>query len=393
MAQAAATQRATEVDAESSELETPSASLIAAADTPAPAAETPAPHGAESVARSVRRRLLATAVLVAAATTILVAVPALRPVVRAVERVDPWWIAAGVLLELASCVSFAVLFRWFFEQLPAIPAHELAWTEMGSGALLPGGGIGSLAVGGWLLHQAGMPTRRIVVRSAALFFYTSATSVAALIGGGVLLATGWSHGRGGPLAAGLPIVAGVLVTLAALSVPPLMARRRRIGSSRTAWLRDTAAGISEAERLLLHPTFRALGALGYLGFDIAVLWATLAATGYHVPIATLVLGYIIGYLANLLPVPGGIGVLEGGIAGTLILYGAPAAPATAGVLIYHAISFWVPAGGGMLGYLLLRRRLQHFLASGGSLAESPTSGFSSALPASRGVDAAASQGG
>jgi uncharacterized membrane protein YbhN (UPF0104 family) len=212
-----------------------------------------------------------------------------------------------------------------------------------------------------------------------------------MIGGGTLLLTGWSHGRGGALRAGLPVAAGVLVTLAALSVPPLMARRQRMKPGRAEWLLDTAAGISEAERLLLHPSWRALGALGYLGFDIAVLWATLAATGYDAPIATLVLGYIIGYLANLLPVPGSIGVLEGGIAGTLILYGAPAAPAAAGVLIYHAISFWVPAGGGMLGYLLLRRRMQRFLAAGGSLAEGSTSGFPSALPASRGVDAAASR--
>jgi hypothetical protein len=37
---------------------------------------------------------------------------------------------------------------------------------MGSGALLPGGGVGSLAVGGWLLHLAGMPTREIVRSSA-----------------------------------------------------------------------------------------------------------------------------------------------------------------------------------------------------------------------------------
>jgi uncharacterized membrane protein YbhN (UPF0104 family) len=326
------------------------------------AVEATDPDEGESVGAIVRRRLVVTAGLVAALATVVVAVPGLRPVIHAVERVDLSWIVLGALLELASCVSFVVVFRLFFEQLPTVPAHELAWTEMGSGALLPGGGVGSLAVGGWLLHRAGMPTRRIVTRSSALFFYTSATSVAAMVGGAVLLVTGWSHGRGGVVRAGLPIVAGVLVSLTALSVPPLMARIERAESSVPDWLRDTAAGISEAEHFIIHPSWRTLGAVGYLGFDIAVLWATLAATGYHVPIATLLLGYIIGYLANLLPVPGSIGVLEGGIAGTLILYGAPAAPAAAAVLIYHSISFWVPAGGGVLGYLLLRRRLKRFVA-------------------------------
>ncbi len=318
----------------------------------------------ESIQGIVRRRLLVAAVLGTALVAVVAAVPGLRPVIHAVERVDPWWIALGVLLELASCVSFVVVFRLFFEQLPTLPAHELAWTEMGSGALLPGGGIGSLAVGGWLLHRAGMPTHRIVTRSSGLFFYTSATSVAAMVGGAVLLVTGLSDGRGGFVRAGVPILAGVLVTLVALSVPPLMAHMRRAESPVSGWLVDTAAGISEAERYVRHPTWRTFGAIGYLGFDIAVLWATLDATGYRAPIATLLLGYVIGYLANLLPVPGSIGVLEGGIAGTLILYGAPAAPAAAAVLIYHAISFWVPAGGGVLGYLLLRRRMERFRAAG-----------------------------
>jgi uncharacterized membrane protein YbhN (UPF0104 family) len=166
-----------------------------------------------------------------------------------------------------SCLSFVVIFRRFFATVPARPARELAWTEMGSGALLPGGGIGSLAVGGWLLHLAGMPTRQILRRSSGLFFLTSAVNVTALIGGGVLLATGLS------------------------------------------------------------------------------------------PLAVLVLGYIVGYLANLIPIPGAVGVLEGGLAGTLILYGAPDAQAAAGVLVYHAIAFWIPNVGGLLAYRQLRRQL------------------------------------
>jgi uncharacterized membrane protein YbhN (UPF0104 family) len=307
----------------------------------------------------MRRRLITITILVVAVVTLLLAVPALRPVSRAVAHADLWWLAAAVALEFASCVSFVVVFRMFFERVPTVPAHELAWTEMASGALLPGGGIGSLAVGGWLLHQAGMPTRRVIVRSSGLFFYTSATSVAAMLLGAVLLLTGVSRGSGGVLRTGIPIAAGVLVTLAVISVPVFVAHGRLRASAR-AWLRDTAEGIAEAEHFLLHPTWRALGAIGYLGFDIAVLWATLKAAGYTTPIGTLLLGYIIGYLANILPVPGGVGVLEGGLAGALILYGAPATPATAAVLIYHAVAFWLPTAGGILGYALLRRRLQRY---------------------------------
>jgi uncharacterized membrane protein YbhN (UPF0104 family) len=315
---------------------------------------------------AVWRRLIAITILAAAVVTVLLAVPALRPVIRDVAHVDVWWLILAVALEVASCVSFVVVFRMFFDDVPTVSAHELAWTEMASGALLPGGGIGSLAVGGWLLHQAGIPTRRIVVRSSGLFFYTSAASVAALVGGGLLLLTGASSGHGGVLRAGLPIAAGVIATVAVISAPVLVARRHT-RSRRGDWLRDTAAGITEAEHFLLRPTWRALGAIGYLGFDIAVLWATLNAAGYRPQIATLLLGYIIGYMANLLPVPGGVGVLEGGLAGALILYGAPAAPAAAGVLVYHAIAFWVPTAGGLLGYALLRQRLLRYLSGTAAL--------------------------
>jgi uncharacterized membrane protein YbhN (UPF0104 family) len=75
-------------------------------------------------------------------------------------------------------------------------------------------------------------------------------------------------------------------------------------------------------------------------------------------VAPLALGYLIGYLANLIPVPGGFGVLEGGLAGTLIAYGAPATQAAAAVVVYHAIAFWIPSLGGLAGYALLRARLR-----------------------------------
>ncbi len=84
----------------------------------------------------------------------------------------------------------------------------------------------------------------------------------------------------------------------------------------------------------------------------------MAATGYPLPMPALVLAYIIGYLANLIPVPGGIGVLEGGLAGMLILCGAPATQAAAAVLVYHAIAFWIPTLGGIAAYWRLRCQLR-----------------------------------
>jgi uncharacterized membrane protein YbhN (UPF0104 family) len=305
---------------------------------------------------SSRARVLTMLLLVAMVVSLLIAVPALSGVASEIAHIDARWLVLAGALELASCASFVVVFRHFFGGLPAPAARQVAWTEMGSGALLPGGGVGSLAVGGWLLHLTGMPTREIVRRSSSLFFLTSAVNVGALIGGGFLLASGLSKGDDGLALAGVPIALGASAIGAALAIAHLSERRRRaLADSR--WIGALTAGISGAERALRHPSWRLLGAIGYLGFDIAVLWSTLSAVGYVPPIAVLILGYIIGYLANLIPVPGGVGVLEGGLAGTLVLYGAPVTQAAAGVLVYHAIAFWIPSLGGLLAYRLLRRDL------------------------------------
>jgi uncharacterized membrane protein YbhN (UPF0104 family) len=282
-------------------------------------------------------RLLTIALLLAALVSLLLEVPGLHTVASEIGHVSGDWLVLAVALELASCASFVVVFRHFFKAVPAPGARDLAWTEMGSGALLPGGGVGSLAVGGWLLHLAGMPTRKIVRNSSGLFFLTSAVNVAALIGGGLLLASGLSAGRHDLLRAGLPILAGSVAAGTVLAAARLLQRRSLVADS--SWSAQLVGGIGAAERALRHPSWRLVGAVGYLGFDIAVLWATLRGVGYSPPLAVLILGYIIGYLANLIPVPGAVGVLEGGLAGTLVLYGAPVTEATAGVLIYHGLPF------------------------------------------------------
>jgi uncharacterized membrane protein YbhN (UPF0104 family) len=307
-------------------------------------------------AGSLRARAITVVVLAAAGTTLLLAVPALRHAFSDIRHMAVWWLVLAVALEIASCLSFVVILKHFFDRLPWRLANELAWTEMGSGALLPGGGLGSLAVGGWLLHQAGVPTQRILQRSSGLFFLTSATSVAALVGGGLLLLTGDSLKSHSLLLGGPPVLAGLAVTAAAVALPLLMQRNPALA---TRWpsLSDLIVGITEAERALLHPSWRLLGALGYLAFDIAVLWTTLTAVGHSPPLATLILGYIIGYLANLIPVPGGIGVLEGGLVATLVLYGAPITQTTAAVLVYHAIAFWIPSLGALWAYRQIRGQL------------------------------------
>jgi len=277
-------------------------------------------------------RVAAAVLLSLAIATLLLAVPELRGVGTRITHMRLGWIGMAAALELASCFSFVAIFRMFFDGLPAGTARELAWAEEGSGALLPGGGVGALAIGGWLLRRAGVSTRSIVDRSSALFFLTSAVNVAALIGAGVWFAA--ARGSFDLVRAGLPIAGGLTATLAVLVIPRAVARSPR--RAWPSWLIDLAAGITRALGSVRRPSWRLLGALGYLGFDIAALGATLAAAGRPVAAAPLVLG---------------------GLAGCLIAYGAAPTQAAAAVVVYHAIAFWIPSLGGLAGFALLRRRL------------------------------------
>ncbi len=97
-----------------------------------------------------------------------------------------------------------------------------------------------------------------------------------------------------------------------------------------------------------------LGAVAYWGFDIGALWASLHAFGSPPPLATVVMAYFVGQLGNTLPLPGGIGGVEGGMIGALIAFGAPGSLAILGVLAYRVISFWLPTIPGGVAYVRLR---------------------------------------
>ncbi|HTU88444.1 MAG TPA: YbhN family protein [Solirubrobacteraceae bacterium] len=301
----------------------------------------------------IGRQLITLALLAALAVALLAAVPGLRGVVREIRHMSPIWLAIAIALELASDISFVVLFRRFFDRLSGRDARALAWTEQATGALLPGGGAGGLAVGGWLIHLAGAPVDWIVRRSGGVFFLTSAVNGATVILAGLALTLG-AGGPHGFTRAGLPALL-VAISIAAVAALPLIVRSRP-GTPR--WIRGISAGVSDAEQSTFrHPSWRLLGSIGYLCFDMAVLWACLAAVGETASVPALVLAYNIGYLANALPVPGGIGVLDAGLAGALVLYGVSPTHAAAAVLVYHAIALWVPGSGGLFAYLRLRPRL------------------------------------
>ena len=116
-------------------------------------------------------------------------------------------------------------------------------------------------------------------------------------------------------------------------------------------VRDATSIVLE---LIRDGEFGILGGVLYWAFDIAALWASLHAFGNPPPAAAIVMAYFIGQLANVIPLPGGVGGVEGGTIGALIAFGTPASLAILGVLAYRLISFWLPTLPGAIAYLRLR---------------------------------------
>ena len=189
-----------------------------------------------------------------------------------------------------------------------------------------------------------------------LFLLPSGINLITLPAAGLGVWFGILPGNRDPLLSLVPGAVGVVVFFAFLALPTVSDRLMAGRSGRFArWANASSETIRLTAKTLFTPDWRLLGAFGYLWFDIAVLWLAFKALGHTPPLATVVLAYQIGYLSNLIPIPGGIGVLDGSFIGLFALYGVRSTFAASATIVYHAIALWVPATWGTIAFLLLRR--------------------------------------
>ena len=225
---------------------------------------------------------------------------------------------------------------------------EIGLSELAANSVLSVGGAGGLALGAWILRRGGLPTAFIARRTVAFFLLTSLANVGFLAIGGIGLAT------------------GLLARLAEHPARPRPGASRPWSPSRWRWQRGrwpgalarrsmrtrivaaaeaVGEGVDEALGVLRSrdPAIL-LGASAYLLFDVAMLGVCFKAFGNDVPPAgVLLVAYLVGQLGSLIPIPGGIGGVDGGLIGTLILYGVDPADAAVAVIAYRGLLLAIPA--------------------------------------------------
>ena len=325
----------------------------------------------EFSARSLRRSLLVLGGIVAGIAVLILTLPGLDSLRDRFSGADPAWLAFAVVLELASCASYVLVFRGVFcDRMSWRTSTEIGLSELAANSLLSVGGAGGLALGAWILRRGGLPRSFIAQRTVAFFLLTSLANVGFLALGGIGLATGLLNGEPVFLLGLLPALTAVAVIALALAAGRIAGalHRRSMRAKLAAAAGAVGEGVDEALRLLKAGDPKIiLGASGYMLFDVAMLGVCFAAFGHDVPPAgVLLVAYIIGQLGSLIPIPGGLGGVDGGLIGTLVLYGVDPADAAVAVIAYRGILLTVPAVLGLPALAVLRRRLrdeQHDIAA------------------------------
>lgn len=302
------------------------------------------------------------------------ALPGLDEVRTRLAHASAVWIGAIVVAEVGSCVGYLLVFRaTFCSQMSWGLSYDIAMAELAANSLLPTGGAGGLALGVWALRQAGMPTGHIARRSVAFFVVTSAANFFALILVGLGVFAGLLAGRSSAVLTLVPALITALGVLTVALTPRLLRAigERRAGGETEGWrgrihgavnagMRTVADGVDQAIALLrAHGFGVTVGSFSYMAFDIAALGCGFAAVGQVPAIGTLVLGYLIGQLGNLVPLPGGVGGTEGALIAVFALYGVNLSQATAAVFAYRLFQLLVPALLGAPAFVALRRKLMH----------------------------------
>jgi len=298
-------------------------------------------------------------------------VPSLKQALRSLEQVRWQWVLVAVAIEILSELGFVLSWRAIVDPEDLLSregrgertASRVAWLQLGGGMLVPGGTLSSVGVGAWILHRFGMPNKVIAERQFNLQFLNTGIDALALIVFGVGLAIGVFAGESKLALTLVPaVIAAIGITGALLIARSGIGYARRAHDTHpktAAAIEALASAVEDTKRLLTHRGGHkaVVGGVGYLGFDVLVLWSAFIAIGTHPrpSFAVALMAYIIGALGGSIPLPAGAGSI-GGMVGMLILYGVDHNAAVAAVILYQAIGQLVPLIGGGVAYLLLRGR-------------------------------------
>jgi uncharacterized protein (TIRG00374 family) len=285
----------------------------------------------------------------------------------------PEWTAAALLLTFGMFAGYVAMFRGVFlragSRIGWRASYQITMAGLAASRLFAAGGAGGLVLTAWALRGSGMRKRTVADKTIAFLVLTYLPYAIAVVVCGFGLHWGLFAGADPFSLTFVPAVVGVVLlglALAIAFIPTDLQRRLRPFAGREGRLgrltqqlaevpAATSAGVRDALEHLRSRDPALLGAVLFWGFQIAVLWAAFHAFGNAPPVAVLVQAFFLGMLGNLLPMPGGVGGVEGGMIGAFAAFGVDSGLAVVAVLVYRAFTFWLPLLPGVIAYFRLRR--------------------------------------
>lgn len=330
---------------------------------------------------AVKRSAIRVLALIGILLLVALLTPGLGELRERLDEAHLGWLAFAVVLEGLSGLSYVLMLKPIFLRGRSWwDAQRLGWSELAMGSIMPSSGVAGLALGAWVLGRAGMEPKIIARRSVAFYLIKGSVNFVAVAVIGVLMYLGVGPDVSPWLTLFPAALATLLIALVAFiprfgpggPVPDGAGRiRRSVGVAR----RTLVHAVREAGELLRdgHPAVYA-GAIGYWFFDNAVIWATFKAFGEDPALTVVLMGYLLGQLGGLIPVPGGIGGVDGGLVGAFVVYGETWSASFIAVLAYRVILFWLPLLIGAVAFLSVQRRLREFEAQRAATGDSTSAG-------------------
>jgi uncharacterized protein (TIRG00374 family) len=291
---------------------------------------------------------------------------------RSLSHLNWYWTGFALLSEAGSFICL-----W---ELDRISLHERSWftvacTQLSGnsvGRIVPGGAATATAFAVGMLRRAGVGVGDAAVALGAATSLQVAARLAlpllalpAIIGGAPVSRS---------LIASAYLGAGVLLLLIlagffAFAFDQPVVRAGRAGQwvlNRTIRRRRKVADLPHqllVERDFVRSTLgqrwkaAVLTTAASTGLDYIALLAALRAVGAAPRPSLVLLAYASAQLLALIPfTPGGLGLVEAALVGTLTLAGVAPQDALLATLLYRLVSYWLPIPAGGVAYLVFRRR-------------------------------------
>ena len=300
-----------------------------------------------------------------------------------IENGSPYWMFLALVFTAGMFGGYVMMFRGVFTRAEGgVPigwreSYQITMAGLAASRIFAAGGAGGLVLTAWALRRAGMRKRLVADKTLSFLILTYFPYVAALIVCGLGLRIGIFPGEAPfgltvvPAAfAGIALAVGLSIAL----VPTDLQRRlggwaggdgrlARIAQKLAHLPASASAGMRDALEHLRSRDPALTGAVLFWGFQILVLWAAFRAFGASPPAAVLVQAFFVGMLGNLLPMPGGVGGVEGGMIASFVAFGVDGGLAVVAVLVYRAFTFWLPLIPGVVAYFQLRKTVERWSLS------------------------------